>query len=416
MANTRSSLEAAGLTQRTANISERVKKIVVSPIKEMRILAEKVPGAISFGQGMPYVDTPLSIKEKLISALKTKDISKYSTSPGLPELRKALAERVMKKRGLQNIKPEEILVTVGAMEGLGAAIMTVINPGDEVIVVTPGFSSHIEQILLAGGVPKFAPLVEKTGWQLDIDAFKKAITQKTKAIILCNPNNPTGSVYSKKDLQQIEELVLKHDIILILDEPYDFLLYDNAEFYSSASNPKLKNNLIACFSFSKEFAMTGYRIGYVYADSGIINQMMKVHDAFCICAARISQEAALAALSISDEFTKDLVKKLDYNRRLVMKWLDKMPELFEYQVPKGAYYIFPRYKIENLTKINPTLKNMNSFDFCLKLLYEAKIETVPGAAFGPAGENHIRMSFGAKPEELEEGLRRLNKWVKENVD
>ncbi|MBI2136600.1 pyridoxal phosphate-dependent aminotransferase [Candidatus Woesearchaeota archaeon] len=327
MAKTRSSLEAAGLKQRTANISERVKKIVVSPIKEMRILAEKVPGAISFGQGMPYVDTPLAIKEKLVTALKTKDISKYSTSPGLPELRKALAERVMKKRGLQGVKPEEILVTVGAMEGLGAAVMTVINPGDEVIVVTPGFSSHIEQILLAGGVPKFVPLIEKIGWQLDVNAFKKAITKKTKAIILCNPNNPTGSVYSKKDLQEIEQLVLKHNIILILDEPYDFLLYDNATHYSPASNPALKNNLIACFSFSKEFAMTGYRIGYVYADSGIINQMMKVHDAFCICAARISQEAALAALEISDEFTKDLVKKLDYNRKLVMKWLDKMPDI-----------------------------------------------------------------------------------------
>src|SRR3989344_4053261 len=405
MVKTRSSLEAAGLKQRTANISERVKKIVVSPIKEMRILAEKVPGAISFGQGMPYVDTSPEIKEKLVAALKTKDISKYSTSPGLPELRQKLAERVMKKRGLQGILPENILVTVGAMEGLGAAVMTLINPGDEVIVVTPGFSSHIEQILLAGGKPVFVPLIEEKGWALDVDAFKKAITKKTKAILLCNPSNPTGTVYSKEDLQEIEHLVVKHDIILILDEPYDFLLYDNAEFYSPASNPALKNNLIACFSFSKEFAMTGYRIGYVYADSGIINQMMKVHDAFCICAARISQEAALAALSISDEFTKDLVKKLDYNRRLVMKWLDKMPELFEYQVPKGAYYIFPRYKTSN-----PKLKSMNSFNFCLKLLYEAKVETVPGAAFGPAGENHIRMSFGAKPEELEEGMKRLKKW------
>jgi len=393
---TRSSLEAAGMKFRTKQISDRVRRIVTSPIKEMRILAEKIPNHISFGQGIPYVDSPQELKDRLSQILRTTDISKYSTSPGLPELRKSLAKHVMKKRSLSGITEDNILVTVGAMEGLAAGIMSTINPGDEVIMVTPGFSSHIEQVLLADGIPKLVPLQEEDNWSLDAQKIQDYITKKTKAILLSNPNNPTGSVFSKKSLKEVERIVIESDLILILDEPYDFLLYDDSEFYSPSSNSKLKNNVIASFSFSKEFAMTGYRIGYVYSDAGIIKQMMKVHDAFCICAPRISQEAAKIALTLPRTFTNELIRKLDENRKIVMRGLDEMPNLFSYNVPKGAYYIFPKYNY-----------NMNSFDFSLKLLNEAKVETVPGAAFGSAGEQHIRMSFGAKPEELEEGMRRL---------
>jgi aminotransferase len=396
---TRSSLEAAGIKFRTKQISERVKRIVTSPIKEMRILAEKIPDHISFGQGIPYVDSPQELKDQLAQKLKTTDISKYSTSPGLPELRQSLAKHVMKKRSLTNVTEDNILVTVGAMEGLAAGIMTTINPQDEVIMMTPGFSSHIEQVLLADGIPKFVPLLENENWALDPQKIQDSITKKTKAMILCNPNNPTGSVFSKKSLKEVEKIVLENDLILLLDEPYDFLLYDDSPFYSPASNPKLKDNIISCFSFSKEFAMTGYRIGYVYADPGLINQMMKVHDALCICAPRISQEAAKIALSLPHDFTNDLIKRLDTNRKIVMQGLDEIPNLFSYNPPKGAYYIFPKYNY-----------NMNSFDFCLKLLNEAKVETVPGAAFGSAGEQHIRMSFGSPPEQLEEGMRRLKKF------
>jgi aminotransferase len=282
-------------------------------------------------------------------------------------------------------------------------VLTVVNPGDEVLVTSPCFSSHIEQITLAGGVPVFVPLLEDEGWKLDIDGFEKAITKKTKAMIITNPSNPVGAVFPKAGQLKLAELAIAHDIIVITDEPYDFLVYDDNEFYSLTNIAELKNQRISCFSLSKEYAMTGFRIGYVYAEEGFVNQMLKVHDAIAVCASGPSQYAGIEALmgpqTCVDEFREEFAKRRD----LICSYFDEMPDLFSYQKPQGAYYIFPK-----------VVPRVESYEFCIKLLKEARVVLVPGDAFGPTGKGHVRFSYACSQENISEGMKRIIKWWGEN--
>ncbi len=394
-----SALEAYGKEFKSDNVAKRVLGTKVSPIKEMRIIAQDYNNVISFGQGIPYPDTPTIIKEKLSKMLIEKDISKYTVSPGLLELREKLSKK-LSRLGITADQNKEILVTGGAMEGIFCAIMATVNPDDEVILFSPGFSSHIEQVRLAGGKPIFSFLKEKD-WGIDIDDFKKKITKKTKAVIVSNPNNPTGSLYSKKDLIQIAKLAKENNIIIISDDPYNFLVYEG-EYFSIASIPDMKENIIACFSFSKEYAMTGYRIGYAFATEGMLNQMMKIHDACCICASSLSQNAAIFALDSPIGTTDGIKKALDENRKMIMNGLNGIKGL-SYVEPKGAYYIFVKYE-----------KKADSVSLAIDILKKVQVEVVPGSAFGPNGERHIRLAFGCRPEKIKEGLLRLKKYF-ENV-
>src|SRR3989344_6764677 len=293
---------ASGHKFRTKNISKRVQNIVISPIKEMSILAdifqEKTKkDIISFGQGIPYFDTPSHIKEGIKKAVNEKDTSKYTLEPGITELRNLIAKDLQKRKNIKKIdSKKEIMVTVGCQEAIDCALASVIDPGDEVLILSPGFASHIEQTLQFSGVPKFVPLIEKEGWRLDIKKLEKLITKKTKAIIFSNPSNPTGAVLSEKEIKNLLIIAKKHDLIIITDETYDFLVYDKAKHISPVSFPEAKERVILCGSFSKKFALTGYRIGFAYADAGIIDHMLKVHDALAICAPAISQKAAIYAL------------------------------------------------------------------------------------------------------------------------
>lgn len=390
----KSALEAAGKEFSTKGISKRVLGIMVSPIKEMRILAQEFDDVVSFGQGIPYIDTPDEIKKRLSEAVLHKDISKYTISPGLIELREKLAKKLEDIGISSNAK--EILVTSGAMEAIFCAVMTIIEKGDEVIVFTPGFSSHIEQVILAGGTPVFSSL-RKEDWGIDIDDLKSKVTEKTKAIIISNPNNPTGTVYSKEDLVKVAAVAKEKDLFIISDDPYNFLVYEG-EYFSIASIPEIKEKVIACFSFSKEFAMTGYRLGYAVASEGIINNMMKVHDACCICAPAVSQQAGLIALDVGKN-ASDLVKAaLTNNREIICMGLSKIKNI-SYVKPSGAYYVLVKYN-----------KSEDSVSVALDILKKVHVEVVPGSAFGPEGEGHIRLSFGGKPDKLEEGTRRLKQY------
>lgn len=407
----RSVYQVAGQKEDVTGIAKRVAQISVSAIKQMPVLASKVPGCVSLGQGIPSFDTPEFIREAVREALlNDQSISKYSLQPGMPELRIAIAERLQRVKRLKNVNPEtELVVTCGAMEGLAAAISTVVERGDEVIIPSPNYSSHIEQVLFAEGKPVFVPLIEEDGWKLDIDKIKKAINRKTKAIILCSPMNPTGSVFGEKELREIAQIAIEKNIYIIADEAYDFLFYDNKSYFSLASLPELKNNLIATYSFSKMFCMTGWRVGYLYSNQKIIDQVVKVHDAFAICAPTISQYAALVGLrnmngknGKGDKSVKELIEALSRRRDLICKKLEKLEKLFSYQKPQGAYYVFPKI----------AAKNMNSMDLALKLLYEAKVITIPGSGFGPTGEGHIRFSFGGTDEIITEAMNRIEKWAK----
>lgn len=402
---TRSALEKAGIASRTDGISDRMKNIVVSPIKEIAILAAEIPDVIPFAWGIPFVDTPPHIREALKKALdKDHLIGRYSPSAGLPPLKQALAERLSKKYCITVNWKTEILVTAGAMEGLLDAVLTVVNPGDEVIITSPGFSSYTEQVMLAGGVPKYLPLDESKDWAVRLDLLPKLITKKTRAIMVNSPCNPTGSIFTQKELDAITEAALKYNLIVITDEPYNFLLYDDAKLPTLVNDERLRKNRISCFSFSKEYAMTGYRVGYVFAEEGMIRQMMKVHDAFVISAPRPSQIAALAAITGPQECVEELRKTLQDRRDRLCGHLDRMKKWFSYIKPKGAYYAFVKFRDGTADDIQ----------LALNILNVAHISVVPGSAFGPEGKGHFRLCFGCTILEIDEGMGRLERWLKEN--
>lgn len=406
----RSAIAESGHKFRTKNISKRVQKIVISPIKEMSILADQLEEQIgmnkiiSFGQGIPYLDTPDYIKAGAKKALDKISTAKYTLEPGITELRNLVARFLEKEKRIKNVKSKkEIMISVGCQEAMACALATALDPGDEALIPSPAYASHIEQILQFNGVPKFAPMIEKNGWRLDFDKLEKAVTKKTKIVILSNPSNPTGAVLSKKELSKLARFIRKHNLILISDETYDFLTYDGIKHVSAGSIPFIRDRVIVTSSFSKKYRTTGYRVGYAFADEGIIDHMLKVHDALTICAPAISQEAAIIALKEAEKSrrsVKDLVNKMTYNRTLVCRELDKMSEYLEYQKPMGAYYVFAKIKIPEI----------NSFKLALRILNEARIIVIPGAAFGPGGEGYLRFSFAGKPENIKRGFARLRGW------
>lgn len=404
----KSALEAAGKTFRTQNISKRVRQIVISPIKEMSMLADefarKTRGDIvSFGQGIPYFDTPAYIKRALQKALGEKDTARYTLEPGIPALRQSIAKNLETTKRITFVDPfKEIMVSTGCQEAVACALAAIIDSGDEVLLPSPAFASYSEQVLQFGGVPVFVPLNEKAGWAFDADVCEKKITKKTKGILFSHPSNPTGALFDLSALESIARIARKYNLIVISDETYDFLTYGGNEHISIASFETMRDRVILCGSFSKRYALTGYRVGYAFACEGILDQMLKVHDALTICAPALSQKAALAALEGPQDSVKEFVKKFTLNRKLVCEELDAMSAVFSYHPPMGAYYVFPKVK-------NPRIP---SFNLALKLLYEARVIVIPGAAFGAGGEHHLRLSFCCRPEEIKEGFRRLKQWFK----
>lgn len=382
------------------DFAKRVKDFEVSLIRYMPVLASKVANVVSLGQGIPSFDLPEYIREKLIEALKIqKDINKYSLEPGLPILKEELAKYLEKTKGAKVDPEKELCITKGAIGGLFCAITAIVEREDEVILLTPAYEPHIEQVKFAEGKPVFVPLIEEKGWKPDFEAIKSAITKRTKAIIICDPSNPTGGVFEKGDLEKIAELAIEADLFIITDETYDFLTYDGKEHFSLLSIPEVRDRLIACFSFSKKYAMTGFRVGYVVAPENIMNEILKVHDESTICAPTISQYVALFALTSPQDFVEKFKEEFTKRRGLICQRLDRLPKLFQYQKPMGAYYVFPKIKLK-----------MKSLEFSKKLLYEAGVITIPGIAFGSSGEGHIRLSFAGEEKEINEAFDRIEKY------
>jgi len=410
--SSRSAIAASGKKFRTKNISQTVQNIVISPIKEMSILADLLEdeiGAgkvISFGQGIPYFDTPEHIKQALRQALQEIETAKYTLEPGMTELRVLLAKYLEVSRNITHIEPKkELMVTAGCQEAVACALRSIIDPGDEVLLPSPCFASHIEQVIQFGGIPVYVPLKEEEGWRLEESECEQRITKKTKAILFSNPSNPTGAVFSSASLRLLADIAKKHDLVIITDETYDFLTYDNTPHASPASFEDVRDRVILCGSFSKKYAMTGYRVGFAYADEGLIDHMLKVHDALVICAPAISQKGAIAALKGSDASVKEFSQKLSQNRDAMCRELDSLSHFFAYQKPMGAYYILAKVKHQNY---------QDSFDLALRILNEAHVIVIPGAAFGPQGEGHVRFSFAGQPENIQKGFERLRIWIEKN--
>jgi aminotransferase len=384
-------------------ISDRVMQIKKSAIHEMTRLSKEMKDVAFLSWAKPTSDTPEHIKEAAISAIKKGLVGGYSVSSGLLELREEIVKK-LKRDNDMNVNVSEILVTVGAVEGLSAAIMALIDPGDEVILPSPTYSTHIRQVIIASGKPILVPTIEGEGFILDIEGIKKAITPRTKAIMYCSPSNPTGTVFAEEQLRQLAEIALEHNLMVITDEAYEYFVYDNHEHFSIASIPEMRKNVVSCFTFTKTYAMTGWRIGYLHADEELIPQITKAHIPFAICAPLVSQYAALAALKGPSDCVVKFRNKYLSARNLMCKHLDDLSSVFEYKKPGGSYLMFPKI----LLKEGET----DSTTFCKKLLREAKVSTTPGIAFGPTGEGHLRLSFCVSEEMINKAFDRMETYFK----
>jgi len=386
--------------KRNLQVSDRVSKISKSAIHEMTRLSKEVEDVAFLSWARPTSDTPEHIKEAGIKAIRDGLVGGYSETGGLPELRDEIAVKLRRDNHI-DATPEEVIVTVGAIEGLSSAVMAVIDPGDEVILPSPTYSTHIRQVVIASGKPVLVPTIEEEGFILDIDAIKDAITPRTKAILYCSPSNPAGTVFSEEQLRQLAEIALEHNLMVITDEAYEYFTFDDHRHFSIASIKEMRKNAISCFTFTKTYAMTGWRVGYLHADREIIPQISKAHIPFAICAPVVSQYAALAALSGPQDCVSRFRQHYLEMRNLMCERLDRISSVFEYHRPGGSYLMFPRILAEG---------GDDSATFCKKLLREARVSTTPGVAFGPTGEGHLRLSFCVSEDEINKAFDRMEEY------
>ena len=376
-------------------ISNRVSQMPKSAIHEMTRLSKEVDDVAFLSWAKPTSGTPEHIIKAAIKAIEEGKTSGYSELAGINELREEIAKKLKEVNHIE-ASPEEIIVTVGAIEGLAAAVMAVVDPGDEVIIPTPGYPTHIGQVIMASGKPVCVPTIEEDGFSLDIERINDAITEKTKAILFSDPNNPTGSVYSKEQLEAIAEIARKNNLIVITDEAYEYFTFDGHKHHSIASFPGMKERVISSFAFTKTYAMTGWRIGYVHASKELIQQIKKGHITFAICAPVVSQYAALEAIKSSQECVDNFREHYKNSRDLMCERLDRLSHIFEYQTPKGSYLMFPKIKLD---------AGKDSLAFAKSLLKGARVSTTPGVAF--KGESHLRMSFCVPEETVNKAFDRM---------
>jgi aminotransferase len=378
-------------------VSRRVRNIAPSATKEMALAAAGINGCVSLGQGVPSFATPPHIVEAVTRALREDPGSgKYSLQTGMPALRRRIAAYLLAEKNIIVDPESEICVTVGGMEALLATILTVVDQGDEVILPSPTYASYTEQILLAGGVPKFVPLTAT--WGLDLAAV-------TRAIILCNPGNPTGTVFADAETLALCRLAVASNFVIITDEAYDYMVYEGEMPLSPLSRREFRDHVISIYSLSKKYALTGWRVGWVAATEGWMAQIMKVHDAATICAPTPSQFAALAALDGDQHCVTVMRAELVKRKNLCCARLDKLSKYFSYVPPKGAFYLMAKY----------LFSPASSQEVATRLLQEAGVITIPGGSFGQGGEGHLRISFGGELEVIDAAFDRIGKWLEKKI-
>lgn len=378
-------------------LSEKVKALKPSGIRKFFDIVKEIPGAISLGVGEPDFETPYHIREAGIQALQAGKTF-YTSNSGLMELRKAVSDFTKRRTGLTYDPASEIMLTVGGSEAIDVALRTIINPGDEVIYIQPSYVSYLPCILLADGVPVPIELKAENRFRLTREELEAAITPKTKALILSFPNNPTGAIMEKEDLEAIVDVVKEHHILVISDEIYSELTYGK-EHVSIASLPGMKEYSIVINGFSKGFAMTGWRLGYALGNKEILKQMIKIHQYAIMCAPTVSQYAAIEAMYNGDQDVIYMRESYNQRRRFLYHELQRLG--LPCFLPEGAFYMFPDIREFGMT----------SEDFALDLLREEKVAVVPGSAFGDCGEGFIRISYAYSIEELKEALLRIERYL-----
>jgi aminotransferase len=370
-----------------------------SGIRKFFDIVSEMPDAISLGVGEPDFDTPWSIREEGIYSLE-RGRTFYTSNAGLLELRTAICKYMDRRFHVAYNPKTEVLLTVGGSEGIDVALRAMLNPGDEVIIPEPCYVSYVPCVDLADGVPVTISLKNENQFRLTKEELEAAITEKTKVLILSYPNNPTGAIMEREDLEAIAEVIIKHDIYVISDEIYAELTY-NSGHVSIASLPGMRERTILISGFSKAFAMTGWRIGYAMAPAMIMEQMTKIHQFAIMCAPTTSQYAAVTAMRDCDREVEQMRESYDQRRKYLLHEFKQMGlPCFE---PMGAFYVFPCIKEFGLT----------SEEFATRLLRAKKLAVVPGDAFGECGEGFLRISYAYSLEELKVAIGRLGEFVEE---
>jgi len=379
-------------------ISQKVHSISPSGIRKFFDLLSSLEGVISLGVGEPDFVTPWHIREAATRSLE-KGYTMYTSNYGMLELRQELAKYLEHYYGVSYQPEREILVTVGVSEGLDLAVRAILNPGDEVIIPDPWYVSYPPCVILAGGTPVFVPVNKQNNFALKAEDVEPLINKQTKAILIGYPSNPTGAVMSREELVKIAKLAQKYNLLVISDEIYARLVY-GVEHTCFASLPGVKEQTILLGGFSKAFAMTGWRIGYIAANEQLIEAMLKIHQYTMLCAPTMSQMAAIEALRSAEDDVAKMVKEYDRRRRFIVKKLNEIGlPCFE---PKGAFYAFPSIEATG----------MSSEEFAERLLMEERVAVVPGSAFGQCGEGFVRCCYATSLTNIEEALKRMERFVK----
>jgi aminotransferase len=379
--------------------SNRTQMIRSSSVGKLFDLTQKMEGVISLAIGEPDLDTPTHIKEAAKRALD-EGYTHYTPNAGFHDLREALSEKVARENGLDYC-PEEVIVSDGGCSGsILLAMLALVNHGEEVIISDPCFMAYEAVIRIVGATPIFVPVEEENDFRVLPEKVEKAVTPKTKLIILNSPCNPTGGVHLRKDLEGIAEVARRHNLYVISDEVYEKIVYDGMRHYSVAAFEGMRNRTVTVNSFSKTYAMTGWRIGYAVGDRRVIDQMVKLQLYTMVHAPSVSQRAAMAALEGAQDFVEKMIKIFDKRRHFIVHRLNEI-DGFRCPTPKGTFYVFP-----NIVGLGKTSEELAQF-----FLQEGGVAMVPGSAFGAKGEGYMRLSYARTLDQLEEACNRIERAV-----
>ncbi len=379
-------------------LSARVRLVPPSGIRKFFDVIASMPDVISLGVGEPDFTTPSQVIEEGVRSLRA-GRTHYTSNYGTLKLRRALSANLERLYGLAYDPASEIVVTVGASEALAAAMASIVDPGDEVILHEPSYVAYLPAVLFNGGVPVLVPTRPDDGWQLYPEAVEAAITPRTKVLFMGYPCNPTGAVLTPETLRALADIARRHDLLVVSDEIYDRLVYGGHRHEPISSLPGMRDRTILLGGFSKAYAMTGWRVGYACAPSDLLEGIVKVHQYEIMSAPTTAQDAALVALQTAEPDVVRMVAEYDRRRRMFVEGLNRigLPTV----EPRGAFYAFPDITPSGLT----------SEQFSERLLFEQKVAVIPGSAFGPSGEGHVRATLATSFEDLGEALVRIEQFL-----
>jgi len=379
-------------------LADRTHEVEWSGIRIMFAMADEIPDIVNLGIGQPDFDTPEFIRDAAKQALDD-GYTRYPPAKGFANLRRVIAKKLKKENGIVADPDTEIYVAVGAMQVIFNTCLHMLNPGDEVIVIDPGYD-YYSQIRLFGGVPVPVSAHESNRFKIDPEDIRSAITDKTKLMIINTPSNPTGAIFDEEILRSLADMAIEHDIWVLSDEPYEHILFDGHRHISMGSLEGMAERTISAFTLSKSYAMTGWRVGYTVAPKVIIDEMEKLMEHMVSGVTAVAQRAALAAISAPQDCVQEMVATYDKRRHLVHEGLNAIEGIGCLE-PESTFYAFP----------NISSFGLSSWDFAKYLVKEHKLAVVPGSIFGKAGEGYVRLSFAASMEQLREGIARIERGV-----